>query len=143
MSPLSVLRIALRALGRNRVRTFLTTLGVVIGVGSVIAMVSLGQGAQASVQREIQNMGTNILYLRPGSMKSFGAHMGAGEAWYLDDRKPHRAKNSGEEDRIHFVMDVESNPKLLALLGPSAPALKKELSTEEEVETMTPEGATA
>ncbi len=74
----TTLRIALSALERNRVRSLLTMLGVVIGVASVIAMVSLGQGAQAMVQAEIASMGSNILYVWPGSAKSMGMRSGAG-----------------------------------------------------------------
>jgi putative ABC transport system permease protein len=72
------LRIAVTALGRNRVRSTLTMLGVIIGVASVIAMVSLGQGAQAQVQADIASMGSNILYVWPGSSKTGGARGGAG-----------------------------------------------------------------
>jgi putative ABC transport system permease protein len=76
---------ALGALERNRVRSMLTMLGVVIGVASVIAMVSLGQGAQAQVQAEIASMGSNILYIWPGSLKTGGFHGGAGTITTLSD----------------------------------------------------------
>src|SRR5262245_626384 len=72
------LRIALSALGRNRIRSGLTMLGVIIGVASVIAMVSLGQGAQAQLQAEIASMGSNILYVWPGSIRTMGMRAGAG-----------------------------------------------------------------
>ena len=72
------LRIAVSALGRNRIRSTLTMLGVIIGVASVIAMVSLGQGAQAQVQADIASMGSNILYVWPGSNKTGGFRGGAG-----------------------------------------------------------------
>ena len=78
MSILATLRVALRALGRNRVRSGLTMLGVIIGVAAVIAMVSLGAGAQRQVQREIESMGANILQVWPGSMRTGGFHHGAG-----------------------------------------------------------------
>ena len=74
------LRIAVAALGRNRVRSSLTMLGVIIGVASVIAMVSLGQGAQAQVQAEIASMGSNILYVWPGSTRNMGMRTGAGSS---------------------------------------------------------------
>jgi len=74
------LRIAMSALGRNRVRSSLTMLGVIIGVASVIAMVSLGQGAQAQVQAEIASMGSNILYVWPGSARTMGMRTGAGSS---------------------------------------------------------------
>ena len=74
----SIARIALDALSRNRIRSILTMLGVIIGVASVIAMVSLGLGAQAQVQAEIATMGSNILYVWPGSSRTGGFRGGAG-----------------------------------------------------------------
>jgi putative ABC transport system permease protein len=78
MSPLVVVRVALRALMRNKMRSFLTVLGVVIGVGAVICMVSIGEGAKAQVQEAFEKMGTNMLVIRSGSMQSGGARGGAG-----------------------------------------------------------------
>ncbi len=72
MNFAATISIALSALGRNRVRSVLTMLGVIIGVASVIAMVSLGMGAQAQIQAEIASMGSNILYVRPGSIRTGG-----------------------------------------------------------------------
>ncbi|MCL4850778.1 MAG: ABC transporter permease [Bryobacteraceae bacterium] len=74
----AVIKIAMRALGRNKARTFLTMLGIIIGVASVIAMVSLGQGAQKQVQEQIQSMGTNMLIVSAGSQTSGGLRGGAG-----------------------------------------------------------------
>ncbi len=78
MSFWLVLSVAFDALACNKVRSFLTALGIIIGVGAVIAMVSLGQGAQARVEQEIASMGTNILMIRPGSLRSWGVHVGGG-----------------------------------------------------------------
>lgn len=61
-----ILRVAFGAIRVNLLRSFLTTLGIVIGVGAVIAMVALGEGAQRAVQQQIERMGTNILTIRPG-----------------------------------------------------------------------------
>lgn len=58
--------VALAAIRANALRSFLTTLGIVIGVGAVIAMVALGEGAQRRIQSEIERMGTNVLTVRPG-----------------------------------------------------------------------------
>ena len=74
----SVLKIALRALARNKTRYILTMLGIVIGVAAVIAMVSLGQGAQDQVQQQIATMGTNMLIVSAGSQNSAGLRGGAG-----------------------------------------------------------------
>ncbi|MBS1790414.1 MAG: ABC transporter permease [Acidobacteria bacterium] len=76
MNFLVVFRVAFRALARNKMRSALTMLGVIIGVGSVIAMVSIGQGAQASVQEQIASVGTNLLFVRAGSQNTGGVRSG-------------------------------------------------------------------
>jgi putative ABC transport system permease protein len=78
MSALQTLRVALRALLRNKLRSFLTTLGIVIGVGAVIAMVAIGEGAKAMVEEAFSAMGTNLLIVMPGSSSRGGAMGGAG-----------------------------------------------------------------
>jgi len=70
--------VAIRALLRNKMRSFLTVLGVIIGVGAVIAMVSIGEGAKARVQQAFEQMGTNMLVLRSGASHRGGARGGAG-----------------------------------------------------------------
>jgi putative ABC transport system permease protein len=72
------IRLALRALDRNRVRSSLTMLGVIIGVAAVIAMVSIGQGATKSVQAQIASMGQNQIMILPGSSSSGAVMFGAG-----------------------------------------------------------------
>jgi len=79
----AVLKIAMRALARNKARSALTMLGIVIGVGAVIAMVSLGQGAQQQVQQQIASMGTNMLIVSAGSQNSGGLRSGAGTSTTL------------------------------------------------------------
>jgi putative ABC transport system permease protein len=78
-----ILKIALRALARNKARSALTMLGIIIGVGSVIAMVSLGQGAQQQVQEQISNMGANLLIVQAGSVRTLGVRGGAGTSTTL------------------------------------------------------------
>ncbi|SRR5579884_332610 len=78
MELLETMKIALRALARNKLRSALTMLGIIIGVGAVIAMVGIGNGAQKEVQDRIAAMGTNLLYVSAGSMNVGGAHLGAG-----------------------------------------------------------------
>ena len=78
MSPLRTLRVALGALLRNKMRSFLTVLGVVIGVAAVIAMVSIGEGAKARVAGTFEQMGTNMLVVRSGSSQHGGMRGGAG-----------------------------------------------------------------
>jgi putative ABC transport system permease protein len=71
---------ALRILGRNRLRAGLTMLGIVIGVGAVIAMVSIGQGARAAVQAQVASMGTNVIIILPGATTVGGVRGGQGGA---------------------------------------------------------------
>src|SRR5258706_13352467 len=80
MNLMVIFRVAIRALGRNKARSALTMLGIVIGVAAVIAMVSIGQGAQASVQEQIANVGTNLLFLRAGSQNVGGVQTGTDDA---------------------------------------------------------------
>jgi putative ABC transport system permease protein len=76
----SIIRVAFRALVRNKMRALLTMLGIIIGVSAVIAMVSIGQGAQASVQAQIEGMGTNLLFVSAGAQNVGGVRGGAGDA---------------------------------------------------------------
>jgi putative ABC transport system permease protein len=78
MNLLVIFRVAFRALARNKMRSALTMLGIIIGVAAVIAMVSVGQGAQASIQEQISSMGTNMLMIGPGSMNMGGVRSGTG-----------------------------------------------------------------
>ena len=80
---------ALRILSRNPMRTGLTMLGIVIGIAAVVAMVSLGQGATASVQAEIASLGTNVLIIVPGATTVTGVRGGLGSISTLmvDDAK--------------------------------------------------------
>jgi putative ABC transport system permease protein len=71
---------ALSALRANKARSLLTALGIIIGVGAVIAIVALGEGASASVSSQLQGLGTNVLTITPGSTQSGGARTGAGNA---------------------------------------------------------------
>ncbi len=80
MKGLGSVRVAVRALGANKLRTTLTMLGIIIGVGAVIALMSIGRGAQAQITSQIQGLGTNLLFIRPGSTSSQGVRTGAGNA---------------------------------------------------------------
>ena len=75
---LMTMRVARRALGRNKLRSALTMLGVIIGVGAVIAMVAIGQGAQASIRAKIASLGANSLIILPGSTTQNGVRYGWG-----------------------------------------------------------------
>ncbi len=83
MNLLSILHTALRALRRNSLRTFLTMLGIIIGVAAVIALVSIGNGAKARVEAEIASLGQNVLLVLAGEVQRGGASMGYGSAGTL------------------------------------------------------------
>ena len=76
----ATLKIAGRALRRNTLRTLLTMLGIIIGVGAVIAMVSIGNGAKAQVEAQIATLGQNVLLVLDGAHNRGGVHMGSGSA---------------------------------------------------------------
>jgi putative ABC transport system permease protein len=78
MNLLAIIRIAMRALARNKLRSSLTMLGIIIGVGAVIAMVSVGQGAQQQAQQQIAALGSNMLFVGAGTVNRGGMHMGWG-----------------------------------------------------------------
>ena len=80
MSLLMVLTVAFKALARNKMRTALTMLGMIIGVGAVITMVALGTGAQASIESQIQSAGTNMIMVSAGNFMQGGVRMGQGAA---------------------------------------------------------------
>jgi len=78
MNLTQILRIAGRALARNKLRSALTMLGIIIGVAAVIAMVSVGQGAQQQAQDQIAAMGSNVLFVGAGTVSRGGMNMGWG-----------------------------------------------------------------
>jgi len=78
MDLVSVVRVALRALTRNKMRSVLTMLGIIIGVGAVIAMVGVGEGASEQVEARIAQMGSNLLYVQSGSHQAGVVHVGWG-----------------------------------------------------------------
>jgi putative ABC transport system permease protein len=80
MSVIMTLRIALKALNRNKMRTVLTMLGMIIGVGAVITMVALGRGAQATIEEQVKSAGTNVININAGNFTQGGVRQGQGMA---------------------------------------------------------------
>src|SRR5205085_1834526 len=80
MSFVMILRIAVKALNRNKMRTALTMLGMIIGVAAVITMVALGTGAQTSIESQIQSAGTNMIMVSAGNFTQGGVRQGQGNA---------------------------------------------------------------
>ncbi len=79
--------LALRAIRRNKMRSFLTILGIVIGVAAVITLVTVGGGATAKVTEDIAKLGSNLLMVTPGQMRGGGGFSGAAKSFDLDDVK--------------------------------------------------------
>ncbi len=96
---------AWRAMGANRLRTFLTMLGMVIGVGSVVLMMAVGQGAEASVKQSINAMGSNLFIVLSGSSTSSGARSGSGNTQTLTIND---ANAIGELDGVSSAAPVSS-----------------------------------
>jgi putative ABC transport system permease protein len=80
MRVINTIRVALRALRRNKMRSILTALGIIIGVGAVIAMVSIGNGAKAQVEAQVASLGQNVITVFPGSFTAGGMRSGWGSA---------------------------------------------------------------
>ena len=80
MSPIMTFRIAFKALGRNKMRTGLTMLGMIIGVSAVITLVAMGNGAQSVIEDQIKGAGTNMIMVNAGNFTFGGVRQGAGAA---------------------------------------------------------------
>lgn len=83
MKLIDLLRLALHSLKRNKLRTFLTMLGIIIGVGSVIAMLAVGEGSKESIKSQISGLGTNVVMVYPASTNTGGVRSDAGSAQSL------------------------------------------------------------
>ncbi len=78
MRIVNLLKIAYRSLNKNKLRVFLTMLGIIIGVASVIAMLAIGQGSKENIQTSMASLGINSVMIFPGSSNQGGVRMGAG-----------------------------------------------------------------
>jgi putative ABC transport system permease protein len=95
MNTLAALRSALRALASNKLRSMLTMLGIIIGVGAVITMIAVGQGATNRVQEQLKGLGSNVMLVIPGGLTSGGVRLGAQTGQALS-----------EEDALAIAKDV-------------------------------------
>ena len=113
MNFFNTLKLAFRALRRNRMRSALTSLGIIIGVASVIALVGIGGGASAQIEARIASLGTNLVMVLPGSSRSGGVNSGLGGAATL---KPDDAKAIAREiPFVHAVSpELRSRSQVLA-----------------------------
>jgi putative ABC transport system permease protein len=111
MTLFETIRVATRALLRNKLRSFLTALGIIIGVAAVIAMVAIGEGARARVEQAFTSMGTNVLIITSGAKTAGGVKTGAGTLPTLtwEDMKAIRAEIPGVSfvaPRVHAAGQV-------------------------------------
>lgn len=105
MNIANLFKIALRAIAANKMRSFLTMLGIIIGVGSVIAMMAIGQGSKRSIQKNISEMGSNMIMIQPGQ-----------------DKGPGGARQDASEMQTLKLKDYETlvdQSKYLAAISPS------------------------
>ena len=103
MSVLMTLRIALKALNRNKMRTMLTMLGMIIGVGAVITMVAIGKGAQTTIEEQVKAAGTNLINVMSGNFSQGGVRMGQGQSNTL---MPTDAEALRDVPGVQFVVAV-------------------------------------
>jgi len=82
---LEAIKLAMQAIRRNAMRSFLTVLGIVIGVGAVIVMIAVGAGAQKRVEEQIRALGSNLLLVMPGATTAGGVRMGFGSGSTLTE----------------------------------------------------------
>src|SRR5512140_2263861 len=113
MSVLTTIKLAFRALYRNKVRSLLTMLGLIFGIGTVIAMIASGEGAREAVADVFRAMGTNLLIITSGSQQSFGAAGGAGSRMSLT-WKDLEALENHEVPTVRWVAPVLQSKAQLA-----------------------------
>src|SRR6187402_3839131 len=99
MSPVMTFRIAFKALGRNKMRTGLTMLGMIIGVSAVITLVAMGNGAQSVIEDQIKGAGTNMITVNAGNFTSGGVRQGSGASTSLtvEDAEAIRTEVTGAQ----------------------------------------------
>jgi len=96
MKQRTLLKLAWSSILKNKMRTLLTMLGIVIGVGAVIVMVAVGQGAQSQIEASISSLGTNLILVLPGATQQGGVSQGAGTFNRLTIQDAEKLKNEGQ-----------------------------------------------
>ena len=95
MKGFTLIKVAGKSIIKNKMRTLLTMLGIIIGVGAVIVMVAIGEGAQSQIEQQIQNLGTNMIVITPGSSRQGGVSRGAGTFNRLTVKDADKLRNEG------------------------------------------------
>jgi putative ABC transport system permease protein len=113
MKMAQLILVALKSIARNKMRSLLTMLGIIIGVGSVITMVALGEGSQKDIEGDVASLGTNLLMVRPGSIQSGGVRGGAGTRPSLSMNDVSRLRKNGT--LLRWVSaEVRANGQVIA-----------------------------
>jgi putative ABC transport system permease protein len=120
VNPTESVRVALRALGANKLRAALTMLGMVIGVGAVIALMSIGRGLQAGITSQISGLGTNLLFVTPGATSSGGVRTQAGSAQTLTSEDADAILDSGRVPEAKAVAPEASTRTQVVANGTNA-----------------------
>ena len=109
MNVLNLFGLAWKALLRNKLRAFLTMLGIIIGVGSVITMVAIGEGSKQSIRDQLSGMGSNMINIRPSSNVTVGggARLGAGDLQTL---------------KVADATSIKNNAKFVTAVSPAVTA---------------------
>ena len=105
MNFANLFKIAVKALSNNKLRGFLTMLGIIIGVASVITMLAIGQGSKRSIQAEISEMGSNMIMIHPGGDRRGGVQLSA------DDM---------ESLKLQDLEDIQTKTRYVTYVSPSA-----------------------
>ena len=108
-----LISVALKSISRNKMRSLLTMLGIIIGVGSVITLVALGEGSQKDIEGSVASLGTNLLMVRPGSIESGGVRGGAGSRASLTMDDVRRLEKSGSVLRW-VSAEIRENGQVIA-----------------------------
>ena len=99
MKQQTLLKLAWQSILKNKMRTLLTMLGIVIGVGAVIVMVAVGHGAQAQIEAQISSLGTNLIIVMPGATQQGGVSQGARHVQPAHGRRRGEAQARGDDAR--------------------------------------------
>ena len=116
MNGTNLIKIALRALANNKLRGFLTMLGIIIGVASVITMLAIGQGSKRSIQAEISEMGSNMIMIQPGADMRGGVRQ---EASAMETLKLEDLECITNETRYISAVSASVNSSGQAIYGAS------------------------
>ncbi len=96
MKNKNLLKVAYKSIIKNRMRSFLTMLGIIIGVGAVVALVAIGQGTSAEVESQVSALGSNLIMVRPSSSRMGGVSRGAGSANFLTLKDVEKIRSESE-----------------------------------------------